>query len=466
MSVLVLLLSLALPGDGGFAWINAPRMHNPSKGAVVVAAIPAQDAEIQAFWAGRKSPLQVVRAGTLCTLVLDGLASGRQTSARISARALGGESWEVHESLALRPLPARHEPVRFAIAADTHVWALFTKEHVGSTGSDSPFALFEQARANMLADASLDFGVVFGDFAMTQCGGCVAYEAPYGSATNGPVADLEDALVRYRMTWGDEMLGRLATKLPIIALNGDHEGEIPWAEPVVVGSSLSAREQTLPAFEQGYLAGPPGTLAYAFEAGPVLVVAVDLHSLSERNPTAPEQWHLGQAQHEWMAEVLGASRRPWKIVMAEHLVGGVSDPHKEHWKGRGSITATDDGTPEGTFLGEQALVHQTLVSTGADLFITGHDHVVSWAEKDGVAYLIAGRAGGVGNSWADKPWYREAMDLDGDGVPVYETEGLGTREPGHVEISADLNSLRVRYLRASLQEFLNGGVLLDQELTR
>jgi hypothetical protein len=466
MCALVLLLSLALPGDGGFAWINAPRLHNPTQDAVVVAAVPERDAEIQAFWAGRKTAVQVVRAGDLCTLVLDGLAPGRRTSARISARALGEESWEAHESLDLRPLPAHHEPVRFAIAADTHVWALFTKEHGGSFGDSSPFALFEQARDNMLADAGLDFGVVFGDFAMTQCGGCVAYDAPFGSASEGPVADLDDALVRYRMAWGDAMLGPLAAKLPMVTLNGDHEGEIPWAQPVVVGSSVGAREQTLPAPGQGYLPGPPGTLAYAFEAGPVLVVAVDLHSQSERNPTAPEHWQLGEAQHEWMAEVLGASRRPWKIVMAEHLVGGVSDPHKEHWKGRGSITATDDGTPEGTFLGEQALLHQTLVSTGADLFITGHDHVVSWAEKDGVAYLIAGRAGGVGNSWADRPWYREAMDFDGDGVPVYETEGLGTREPGHVEISADLASLRVRYLRASLQESLNGDVLLDQELTR
>jgi hypothetical protein len=466
MSVLVLLLSLALPGDGGFAWINAPRMHNPTEGALVVAAIPEQDAEIQASWAGRTSPIQTVRAGTLCTFVLDGLTPGRETSARISARAPGGDAWELHEPLVLRPLPSRYEPVRFAIAADTHVWALFTKDQVTVPAPDSPYKLFKQVRANLLADTDLDFGVVLGDFAMTQCGGCVAYHAPFGSATDGPVVDLEDALVRYRMTWGDKMLGKLAAELPMITLNGDHEGEIPWADPAVVGSSLGARQQTLPAFDQGYLPGPPGTLAYAFEAGPVLVVAVDVHSLSERNPTVPEHWHLGQAQHEWLAEVLGASRRPWKVVMAEHLVGGVSDPDKDHWKGRGSVTATDDGTADGTFLGEQALLHQTLVSTGADLFITGHDHVVSWAEKDGVSYLIAGRAGGVGHSWADKPWYREAMDLDGDGVPVYETEGLGTREPGHVEISADSDSLRVRYLRASIQGSLNGDVLLDQELSK
>jgi hypothetical protein len=465
MSLVLILLGLCLPGGGELDWINAPRMHNPTVDAVLVACIPEQDAEIQAFWAGRQSPLQLVRAGELCLLELDGLQPGRRTPARISARAPGADAWELHESLELRTLPPRREAVRFAVMADTHAWALHSKTSVLG-GPIVGFKEFKSCLKNIAGDDDLDFGVVFTDFAMTQCGSCLGIPTSVGPTTAGSVETLNEALVRYRMTWGQKMLGSLGAALPLVTMNGDHEGELPFLADETGTVSRMARVRTLPPYQQGYLAGPPGTLAYAFEAGPVLLVSLDLHSLSVRAPIAPEHWRLGQAQHEWLAEVLGSSRRPWKIVMAEHLVGGLTDPTFEHWKGRGSITATDDGTPEGTFLGEQALVHQTLVSTGADLFITGHDHVVSWAEKDGVAYLIAGRAGGVGHPWADLDWYREAMDLDGDGVPVYETEGRGTRESGHVEISADLTSLRVRYLQASLQESLNGNVLLDLELAK
>jgi hypothetical protein len=465
MSLVLLLLGLCLPGDSGLEWINAPRMHNPTVDAVLVACVPEQDAEIQAFWAGRQSPLRMVRAGELCLLELDGLQPGRRTPARISARAPGADAWELHEALELRTLPPRRESVRFALAADTHAWALYSKTSLLG-GPVESFKIFKSCLKNIAEDEGLDFGVVFTDFAMTQCGGCVGISTPIGPTTAGSVETLNEALVRYRMTWGQKMFGSLGATLPLITMSGDHEGELPFWSDETGTVSRQARERTLPSYQQGYLAGPPGTLAYAFEAGPVLLVSLDVHSLTARDPSAPEQWHLGQAQHEWLAEVLGASRRPWKIVTAEHLVGGLTDPSFEHWKGRGSITATDDGTPEGTFLGEQALVHQTLMATGADLFITGHDHVVSYGEKDGIGYLIAGRASGVGHPWAELDWYREAMDFDGDGVPVYETEGLGTREPGHVEISADLTSLRVRYLRASLQEFLNGDVLLDLELTR
>jgi hypothetical protein len=463
VSLVLLLLGLCLPGDGELSWVNAPRMHNPTVDAVLVACIPEQDAEIQAFWAGRQSPLQLVRAGELCLLELDGLQPGRRTPARISARAPGADAWELHEALELRTLPPRRESVRFALAADTHAWALYSKKDL--LGGQGPmYKVFKACLSNIAEDDDLDFGVVLTDFAMTQCAGCVGVETPLGPTTAGSVETLDEALVRYRMTWGQKMLGSLGAALPLVTMNGDHEAEIPYQPGQVVDASREARERTLPPYEQGYLSGPPGTLAFAFEAGPVLLVSLDVHSLTERTPTAPEQWHLGQAQHEWLAEVLGASRRPWKIVMAEHLVGGLTDPSSGLWKGRGSITATDDGTAEGTFLGEQAQVHQTLVATGADLFITGHDHVVSYGEKDGVGYLIAGRAGGVSHPWANLDWYREAMDFDGDGVPAYDEPGKGSRLEGHVVISATEAKLVIDYIRASLALGLDEQKVLTIEL--
>jgi hypothetical protein len=465
MGLVVSLLLALLPfGDDGLEWINAPRLHNPTQTTMLVAAILDQDAEIQATWGGHEGgghtgPLHVVRGGELCTLTLDGLTPGRLTSATISARKPGATEWELQKELSFRALRARHQPTRFALAADTHAWALFTKDEPGP--GFEPYDVFKRALSNMESDAKLDFCVVLTDFAMTQCGSCLPLTTPLGDATAESAETLDEALVRYRMTWGDKMLGSLGSKLPLVTMNGDHEGEAPFWDDGLDDISRIAREATVPPYQQGYIAGPPGTLAFAFEAGPVLLVSLDVHSLTARFPKVPEHWHLGQAQHEWLAEVLGASRRPWKIVMAEHLVGGLTDPTFEAWKGRGTVTATDDGTPEGTFLGEQALVHQTLVAGGADVFVTGHDHVVSWADKDGVAYLIAGRAGGIGHPWADLEWYREAMDFDGDGVPSFEDPERGSREPGHVEVIATDDKLRIDYVLASQSFSLNNKKILS-----
>jgi hypothetical protein len=465
VSLALLLLALCLPGDGGLGWINAPRQHNPTTDSVVVAAIPEGDVELQLHWGkGHKSPVMLVRAGALFQWEADHLRPGRTTTARLSVRSLGAAEWELHEALSLRALPGRDQPLRFAIMADTHAWALYTgKDSLGSTAYKQMKKVFKNVRE----DGAFDFGTFLTDTAMTNCGaGCKAVNTPFGSTSTKDVDDLDEALVRYRMTWGEEMFGPVAREIPVITANGDHEGEQGWFTEEKISWSREAREATIPALHESYIAGPPGTLAYAFETGPALIVVIDVHSNTMRVPTVPEQWHLGQAQHAWLYDVLAGSRRPWKIVMAEHVLGGLNDPSATVWKGRGNVTATDDGTPTGTFLGEQAVVHATMLATGADLFISGHDHVAVWAEKDGIGYFIAGRAGGVPNPWADLNWYENAMDYDGDGVPEYDTGVTGSRKPGHcvVEVSEDL--LRLEYIEGSTVVNDNGKLLLSFELKR
>lgn len=465
MLIAMLLMLVCGQADAGeFSWINAPRMHNPTATSVLVAAIPAQHAELQITWGhGQSSPVQVVRAGALYTYEVSGLTPGRVTTARVTARALGASSWEQHSQLKLRTLPPADGPVRFALMADTHAWALYSRPlHLGPV---SPLEEMEAVLENVRSDSELDFGIVLTDSAMTNCaGGCKAKLTPLGPAAAGDAADLADALVRYRTVWGSEILGNVARELPLLTANGDHEGEQGWFPQDEALMSLTARERTLPPLSQGYIAGPPDTLAYAFEAGPTLIVVLDVHSATVRAPLVPEQWHLGHAQHEWLYDVLAGSGRRWKIVMAEHLLGGVSDPALPIWKARGSIKSTDDGTPTGTFVGEQALVHQAMLATGADMFVGAQDHVVAWGLKDGIAYLTAGRAGGIGFPWTNKPFYRQAMDFDGDGVPEYETGVTGTRAPGHVVIDADEDRLTVEYVRGSVTSQANNQVILSFEL--
>ena len=462
MGLLVSLGSLLLLLGSGFGWLDPPRMHNPTLTTVTVAAVPAQACEIQVQWgAGLGGPVTTVRADALYQYVVPGLAPGRVTDTTVFARPIGATEWVDSTPLSLRTLKPASQSVRFGIAADTHAWALYSQLH-GGVGGLGPFGKLNAAIHNLTGDGDLDFTVVLTDSAMTDCPGvCAALSTAAGDASDEGIDSLEDALARYRMVWGVELLGRVAAAHPVFVLNGDHEGESGYEDADTKAWSSAARQATLPTIGAGILRGPPGTLAFAFETGPVLIVALDLHSLSDRPPTAPEQWHLGAAQHEWLGAVLGASRKPWKIVMAEHLVGGISDPATEHWKGRGGITATDDGTPTGTFLGEQALVHATMLAAGADLFVSAHDHVVAWGSKDGIAYLIAGRAGGVGNPWIDDTWYREAMDYDGDGIPEFASNTTGTTKPGHVVIEADAQHMTIDYVNASTTLSQNGKTILE-----
>ena len=464
--ITILALALLPVQERPAIWVHPPRLFDPTATGCSVAAIPAVDAELTLrVGDGPPSSPRLVSAGTLFQRELSGLPPGVATEVVVAARPLPGGVWTDAPPLRARTLAPPGQPVRLALLADTHAWALYT-QHVGSTifGGSEAWKTMRACLERVAHDPSLDFVVALTDTAMTQCGsGCEDVETEWGHATSQSVWSLNDALTRYRGTWSPVMLGMLAQAHPTIMLRGDHEGEIAYQDESIQQWSRRARQATLPARPSGWIHGPPGTDAFAFETGDLLLVALDVHSLTARTPLGPEGWHLGEAQHIWLADVLGASERTFKVVLAEHLVGGLSGS-TAIWKARGGITATDDGTPDGVFLGEQAAVHAAMASMGVDLFIGAHDHVVAWGQKDGVSYLIAGRAGGVTHPWADEGWYRSAMDYDGDGVPEYETGTTGTREPGHLVLDVDGQRLRIEYRRASTDPALDGELLLGFEL--
>lgn len=461
--ILVAAAAWGVPGPAdGSLWIDPPRMHDPTLTSVTVAAVPAFDCELALEIDGRlDGALARVRGGALYEHVVAGLSPDARVDATLHARQLPDGVWTSSAPLSLVTLHAAHSPVRFALLADTHAWAVYSK-FVHNLGAELPYQTMLVDRDDVIDDAALDFAVAYTDTAMTECGtGCQGIPTELGPTTGGDTSSFADALVRYRMVWGKTLLGRLAATHPVFVMNGDHEGEAGYQDDDVNAWSRAAREMTLPKLPTGVLRGPPGTLAFAIETGPVLLVALDVHSNTVETPLAPSDWHLGAAQMAWFVDTLGSSTRPWKIVLAEHLVGGLGEPGAALWKGRGGITATDTNDPSGTFLGEQAQVHEAMRALGGNLFVSAHDHVAAWGVKDGVAYLLAGRAGGVGHPWADEAWYAQAMDYDGDGVPEYDSGTTGTREPGHVVVEADDAHLRVIYVHASLDAAANGETLLE-----
>lgn len=453
------------------AFLVEELLMHPRHDGVALGVVPAEPAEMYVRYgpadATSGTPLVSVAGGECAEFDLGGLAPGSEASYRLFARRPGEDVFRPRPPGSFRTLPAPGGRVRVAMLADTHAYAQWTQ---ASPVPGDGFDVLQGTLANVVADAGLDFAVLGGDYAMTDCGaGC--YSKPGGGS--GSVATLQQAMYRYRKTFSPGLLGPLGARLPFVALLGNHEGEAGFedlavqcqdADPVLTYSRL-AREQTLPHAPYG---DDRAGGYFSFEAGDALFVVLDVMRHNARTPMSADDWSLGPRQLAWFERTLRQSPRAWKIVFAEHLVGGVTGPVNCYWYGRGGLKATRDGTVEGTFLGEQALVHEIMKTYGVRLFLSCHDHVVAYGEKrdaagrgEGVRYMTAGRASGVGLDWSFEPWFEELMDYDGDGVPEYETQVTGTRAPGYVRLTIDgTRSLLVEYVRTVLDDPVKNGTTL------
>jgi hypothetical protein len=445
----------------------------PRPDGVTLSVVPAEAAELTVRYGPDSAPLSApivsVKAGERAEFDLHGLPPGSVAPFALLARRPGEPVFQPRQARSFRTLPGPGGPVRFAMLADTHAYAQWTQN---SPYPMDGFDVLRRTIENVVSDESLDFMVLGGDYVMTDCGpGC--YSKP--GAGSGSVQTFKQALTRYRRTFSPGLLGPLGAKLPFVALLGNHEGEALYEDlalacqepyPVMTYSRL-AREQTLPHAPHG--ADRAGGY-FAFEAGDALLVVLDVMRHNTRPPMWAEDWTLGAEQLAWFESTLRQSTRTWKIVFAEHLVGGVTGPSNCFWYGRGGLKATHDGTLQGAFLGQQALVHEIMKTHGAQLFLSCHDHVVVCGEKqdalgrgEGVHYMTAGRASGVSFPWSDEAWFSELMDYDGDGVPEYTTQVTGTRAAGYVRLTIDgPERLQIEYVETSIDNpAKNGKTLLS-----
>lgn len=109
-------------------------------------------------------------------------------------------------------------------------------------------------------------------------------------------------------------------------------------------------------YNQGY---------FAFEWGDALFIALDCVKYKElRGDEA--RFHIGQAQLDWLANVLQGSTRRWKFIFFHHLFGGGND------YGRGGAVFASAH--------EHAQVQALAEQHGAVIF-KGHDHLLAseWA---------------------------------------------------------------------------------------
>lgn len=455
-------------------------LHNPTAEGVTLAFMTAEDALVSVEYGPQAGPSgftaeQAVTARQMVMIPLTGLEAGSENRYRVLVRREGEAGAVARESHRFRTLRAAGATFSFAVLADPHAWAMWTRKACGN--NPKGYDILLAAMDNIRDDPEIDFVVVGTDSVMTLCGnGCKACKVDGERVEQGDSQSLGDALLRYRAVLSTDIYGRFAANLPMLYMLGDHDGEKGWTiedgageyTPEQQSLSYDARRLSIPNAHDSYGGDPDGAY-YALQTGDVLLVVLAAQRYSDEAPTGPDNWSLGEEQLKWLEKTLADSDARFKIVTAEHLIGGASDPAGPSWKGRGGLTATDNGKINGVFLGEQYLIHEMMKAHGAQLFLSFHDHVVAWGEKvdkdfkgEGVYYAIGGQAAAAGPpTWASLPWYKQAMDYDGDGVPEYQSGVTGTEAKGHFKVTVHGDErIELEYIEASLVKRANGKKVL------
>ncbi|MFT7462228.1 MAG: hypothetical protein ACI9EF_000566 [Pseudohongiellaceae bacterium] len=442
LAPLTTVVTPAPAGDDDVFFHVEELVYHPTRDGVVLTLVPAQELHVAVAW-GPKEPLEfqsgvrLAQPGRPLNIPLTSVDPGGEILYRVYVR----EASEPHPLHRVQTLPQRGTKFSFAVAADTHAWAVWSKGTCG--GSPPPLQQLEQTLENIAADESLRFLLLGTDIAMTKCGSCSSCDVDGLTVSSGTVSSYADALLRWRRVLQPDLLGMVGADLPLLVALGDHEGEQGWLNGEIPRWSEEARRQHIPLASASYKGGPAGGY-YAVESGDLLLVVLDIHRHTTSKPLSVDDWTLGKGQLAWLARTLARSNAQFKIVTAEHLLGGLFDPSVTTQKGRGGITATDDGTSTGTFVGEQAQLHELFMAHGVQVFMSFQDHVAAWGEKlgsdgqgQGVTYLIGGRASGVAPPAAALAWYIDAMDYDGDGVPEFDTEVTGTKQVGYFRVTVE-----------------------------
>lgn len=184
--------------------------------------------------------------------------------------------------------------------------------------------------------------------------------------------------------------------------------------------------------------GSPGQDYYALTWGDALLVVLNVMSYTEvpllldYPMGVPEDWTLGPEQLAWLETTLADSSARWKFLFIHHAVGGAAGDYANTIYGRGGGLAAN--------VGEQAYVHDLMVTHGVQTFFYGHDHVFTDMVVDGVHYSLPGSAGA--------PWKFLGVET---GYTDYFTDSGYAR----VEVSPDSVSVQyVSYYGYVLQSYV------------
>lgn len=353
-----------------------------------------------------EEPSVTLEAGASGLVVLDGLEPGRRY--RYTVRAEDGERSEEAEGEFHTAAPPGR-PFSFALFSDPHLPVADPRWFEGPAFAQerASFQSFyrkvggklRRAAESMAAD-DVDFVVCLGDM-LHQAFGFNESFASEGVARLG--------YLDFR-----RHLGRLGSEAAFFAVVGNWEGENGWHPADDRAAAQRARMQLLcnPAPDTYRFGGGPAEDYYAWEWGDAFFCVLNVmgytrtrHTMHPDDDGAADDWTLGDEQLAWFERTLAATDRPYKFVLAHHVVGGRAGDRPNSTYGRGGGRAAR--------VGEQERVHEAMLEHGVQALFYGHDHVFTDMVVDGIHYTLPGSAGAPWKFDTSETGYEEYDERSG-----------------------------------------------------
>jgi PKD repeat protein len=458
---------------GGYtATLNVRNAGGSSTTSRTVAVSPAEPpaAPLYSVVLGRPTDTSIavsalVDPGTAVSLDY-GLASGSYTGHHAAVTSAAGEP-VVFDVTGLAPnalyyyrlnvlapggaLPVSAGESTFRTARPAGSTFSFTVQSDSHLDQNSILDVYHRTLANVLAD-SPDFHLDLGDTFM-----CEKYSAPLTSTVRQAP---DQATVDARYVYERANFGLAAHSVPLLLVNGNHEGELGWlldktGENLPVWATRARHEYFLNPAPDGFYAGDSYDEPvvgqrrswYAWHWGEALFVVLDPYwNTTTKAGTDGWAYTLGQRQYTWLQQTLASSPAAFKFVFIHNLVGGLDGqmrggveaaPYFE-WGGK-NLDGTD-GFPQKR-PGWSLPIHQLLAYYKVTAVFHGHDHLYAQQELDGVVYQEV-----------PQPSARNSSNGPNLASQFHYTSGTILSSSGHIRVTVTPTHVTAEYVRAWLPE--------------
>lgn len=437
--------------DATADFLSTEVLGRPTASSVGVSAAPKDELEVY-FEVGTASGAYGAQtkpatcaAGLPFVTTLDGLEGNTQYFYRMRWRKPGASVFGAGPEHAFHTARPKNTPFVFTMQADPHL------------DEQSDLNLYKVALDNELADAP-DFMIDLGDTFM-----CEKHTQPFDATVQ---AAQDPAVVNARYLFEHGNFGRIAHSVPLLLVNGNHEGEAGWLNDGTPSNlavwTTQARKAFFPVPEDGPFFSSPDMADpivgkrgawYSWTWGDALFVVLDpCWYTATKTKTDGWVWTLGEQQYDWLQETLQKSDAPFRFVFVHNLVGGLlglarggveAAPFYE-WGGQ-----NEDGTAgfASHRPGWAKPIHQVLVDNHVTAVFHGHDHVYVKQELGGIVYQELPQP--------SSPNYGSGPQLAAK--QTYES-GVIMSSSGHLRVSVSATETMVEYVRAYRPEDETGGV--------
>lgn len=272
--------------------------------------------------------------------------------------------------------------------------------------------------------------------------------------------------------------GLMGHSSPVFLVNGNHEQAAAYllngryATPYGAVPALQARARNsyfaLPAPDAFY-SGDADVLAgvgplrdyYAWTWGDALFVTIDPYWHSPvpvdngvpgvDKVTDPWQASIGDAQYQWLKQVLESSKARYKFVFEHHVLGtgrgAAALVHTYEWGGYNrNGSAFEFGSLRPTWAKP---IHQLMNDTGVTIFFGAHDHLFAREKVDNVIYQsVPNPADNTYTAFNADAYVPARVQLPG--ARYVASDGLTLPNAGHLLVTVSPQQVNVAYVRAVL----------------